>query len=272
MAYKYTTIDGQRVEKNVAKAFKRWAKAFKKRFGLTLHVRSGTRTRAEQAELYRRYKAGTGSLAAPPGHSNHEESGPRGPRALDLYDSGKNAGVTVAGSARSNWLRATARKFGFDMAGFRFGQVEPWHTEFLGSLTSGSNKKIVEAQRGLNKQGHSLVVDGINGDLTKAAVKSFQNTHSLVVDGIYGPKTEASLIKANKPKPTPSSSKTVDFGRVDTVQRALKTKYPLYAWRLRVDNIDGPKTIKAVKTFQSRAGLTVDGVAGPKTRRKLGVK
>jgi len=272
MAYKYTTIDGQRVERNVAKALKKWAKAFKKRFGLTLHVRSGTRTRAEQAELYRRYKNGTGSLAAPPGSSNHEEGGPRGPRASDLYDSGKDAGVTVAGSARSNWMRATAKKFGFDTAGFRFSSVEPWHIEFVGGLTSRSNKKIVEAQRGLNKLGYTLVVDGINGELTKAAVTSFQKSRNLVVDGIYGAKTKAALTKATKPKPKKKKTTTADFGRVDTVQRALKTKYPLYAGRLAIDNIDGPNTKAAVKEFQRRSGLVQDSIAGPKTRRALGVK
>lgn len=36
------------------------------------NVVSSHRTRAEQAELYRRYKAGTGNLAAPPGQSLHE--------------------------------------------------------------------------------------------------------------------------------------------------------------------------------------------------------
>jgi hypothetical protein len=35
-------------------------------------VISSYRTRAQQAELYRRYKAGNGNLAAPPGQSNHE--------------------------------------------------------------------------------------------------------------------------------------------------------------------------------------------------------
>lgn len=47
-----------------------------------------------------------------------------------------------------------------------------------------------------------------------------------------------------------------------TVQTALNARGfgPLV-----VDGINGPKTIAAVKAFQSKAGLAVDGIVGPKT-------
>ena len=38
----------------------------------------------------------------------------------------------------------------------------------------------------------------------------------------------------------------------------------------RVDAVRGPRTVRAVKVFQRRVGLSVDGVAGRKTRRALG--
>jgi hypothetical protein len=37
-----------------------------------------------------------------------------------------------------------------------------------------------------------------------------------------------------------------------------------------IDSIAGPATARATKTFQRRAGLTADGLAGPQTRRALG--
>ena len=162
MGYAYTTIDGQRVEKHVALEFKKLAAAFRKRWGLTLHVRAGTRTRAQQEKLYYGWlhRLPGYSLAARPGFSNHEESGPRGPRALDLYDTGRDAGVTVIGSARSNWLAANAPRYGFTNAGHSFKPAEGWHYEYTGSLTSI-----------LNPNPGKLTVDG---DLGPSTIRALQ--------------------------------------------------------------------------------------------------
>jgi len=140
VAYSYVKINGQRVEKNVAAAFEKMRAAFKEKFGLDLIVSSGTRTRAEQQRLYDGWvKRLPGyNLAAPPGRSNHEESGPRGPRALDLRDSGKDYGVTRIGTVRSNWLAANAPRFGFTPAGHFFNPREGWHYEYTGQLAGGA--------------------------------------------------------------------------------------------------------------------------------------
>jgi hypothetical protein len=142
MSYKYEIIDGQRVEVHVARDFKAMRAEFFAVWGLVLYVSSGTRTRLEQTKLWNAwlawsaFLAGRGprvpfaNLAAAPGYSNHEESGPRGPRALDLRDSGKDAGVTVIGSARSNWLAANAHRWGFTPAGHSFKPREGWHYEY----------------------------------------------------------------------------------------------------------------------------------------------
>jgi hypothetical protein len=135
VAYQYTRIDGQRVEVHVAAAYARLKADFEKAFpGLTLLITSGTRTAAEQKKLRDAYLAGKGGLAAPVGRSNHEETGPRGPRALDIRDSGSDPGVTRFGTVRAKWLRANAASHGFDPAGYWFSQVEPWHYEFTGKV------------------------------------------------------------------------------------------------------------------------------------------
>jgi hypothetical protein len=51
---------------------------------------------------------------------------------------------------------------------------------------------------------------------------------------------------------------------VRILQTALNVQYPLYS-KLTVDGDYGPKTEAVVKTFQSRAHLSVDGIAGPQT-------
>ena len=55
--------------------------------------------------------------------------------------------------------------------------------------------------------------------------------------------------------------------QVAGLQVALRA-YGLYAGP--IDAIAGPLTVSATKAFQRRAGLIVDGRAGPRTRRALG--
>lgn len=134
--YAYTNIDGHRVEVNVAAAFQRMRSAFQAQFGLTLIVSDGTRTREQQSKLYDDWinRRPGANLAAPPGQSNHEEYGPRGPRALDLRDSGADWGVTRLGTTRSDWLAANAYRFQFTPAGHTFSPREAWHYEYTGQL------------------------------------------------------------------------------------------------------------------------------------------
>lgn len=128
--YEYTTIDGQRVEKNVAAAFIKWAAAFKNETGVDLHVRSGTRTQAEQQKGRDDYLAGRTSVVwADPSESSHCEIGPSGPRALDLYDSGSDAGVTVKGSPRWNVAVRLGQDYGFTWGGWGVPASEGWHFE-----------------------------------------------------------------------------------------------------------------------------------------------
>jgi peptidoglycan hydrolase-like protein with peptidoglycan-binding domain len=45
----------------------------------------------------------------------------------------------------------------------------------------------------LNRQGYNLQIDGIFGPKTLETVKDFQKKHDLVVDGLVGKKTKAAL-------------------------------------------------------------------------------
>lgn len=55
----------------------------------------------------------------------------------------------------------------------------------------GADVRLLQQQ--LNRHGASLVVDGIFGPRTDAALRAFQRREGLVVDGIVGPKTIAKL-------------------------------------------------------------------------------
>jgi peptidoglycan hydrolase-like protein with peptidoglycan-binding domain len=300
MAYTYTTIDGQRVQSDVAAAFQRLNAAFKSAFGLTLHVNSGTRTAAEQRAIflarYRPQSSGGGpyndvrwyngvryvrhssaGTVAVPGTSNHEENGPIGPRALDIRDSGSNAGVMTAGTVRANWIRNNARTYGFNPAGYNFG--EPWHIEYTGSFgggaPAGSNSGwpardrygeafVKSIQTKLNRLGYKLTVDGMDGPATQAAVRDFQGKNGLTVDGIAGPETDAKLNAV-------LSGSGDGLIAVDGQWGAATTRKLQKALGVPVDGELGPVTIKALQNKLIALGhkIAADGEIGPATTRAL---
>lgn len=92
--------------------------------GAPIDVISGWRTTHEQSELYQRYLAGTGNLAAVPGSSMHEVG-----RAADVYIDGV-ALASVTGARRI----ALAHGIHFPVRG------EPWHAELVGD-PDGSGKR-----------------------------------------------------------------------------------------------------------------------------------
>ncbi len=95
---------------DAAKAFLRMYAAAAKE-GEILSVNSAFRSMTEQTDLYNRYLAGTGNLAAPPGFSNHQSG-----IAVDIH----------VDSNISNWLDRNAASFGFR----RTVSSEPWHWEY----------------------------------------------------------------------------------------------------------------------------------------------
>lgn len=92
-------------------------------------------------------------------------------------------------------------------------------------------------------------IDGIEGNGTINAYKNFQRDFGLVVDGIYGVNTENALINA-----------------VKSLQSKLNNK----GYNLTVDGLVGNYTINAIKDFQAKNNLVVDGIAGVETFKKLG--
>ena len=122
--------------------------------------------------------------------------------------------------------------------------------------------------------------DGDFGAATEAAVKSFQAQNGLAVDGKAGTATLNKLYSANakkapanvtntsKPTATPFTSfKHGDTGaEIKRMQTRLKELGYLNG---KADGDFGDATEAAVRYFQQRNNLTVDGKAGQKTLDKL---
>ena len=117
-------------------------------------------------------------------------------------------------------------------------------------------------------------IDGEIGPLSLNALKDFQRSNNAVVDGILGPETcykllnKSTLVKKEKIIFELKKTETVDsFSQeINDAQIILKQ---LGLYTSSIDGINGPGTKRAVKEFQSKAGLSPDGVIGPQTLAAL---
>jgi peptidoglycan hydrolase-like protein with peptidoglycan-binding domain/DNA invertase Pin-like site-specific DNA recombinase len=141
-------------------------------------------------------------------------------------------------------------------------------SEGAGYEDPDGSQRVRALQRRLRRAGASPgPVDGLFGPLTEAAVRRFQGREGLAVDGLVGPlttaalKREAALIASGAGYGDPDGSERV---------RALQK-------RLRQAGVDpgpidgrfGPRTEAAVRRFQGRQGLEVDGLVDEATRVAL---
>jgi peptidoglycan hydrolase-like protein with peptidoglycan-binding domain len=129
-----------------------------------------------------------------------------------------------------------------------------YHTQSSGNR----GVDVLAVQYLLQSHGISVAADGIFGSGTAGAVRTFQSRRGLTVDGIVGPQTWGALVQTVRQGSTGAA--------VRALQAQLNKKRRL---SLAVDGVFGPATNSAVRTFQSHAGIGVDGIVGPTTWRNL---
>ena len=198
----------------------------------------------------------------------------------------KSAGLTQDGKAGQNTLTALER------AASGQTTVTPAPDTSTSTPTTDSNgwldpsrtlrkgytgDDVKSVQSRLKELGYYTgSLDGNYGSGTMAAVKSFQANNGLTQDGLAGSSTFAKLFSTSAVSAGSSSGSSTDTdydtlrsgdtgAAVTQMQQALvNLKYTL-----SVNGTYDSATKEAVIAFQQRNGLSVDGVAGPNTLKKL---
>ncbi|MFY0408303.1 peptidoglycan-binding domain-containing protein [Solicola sp. PLA-1-18] len=126
------------------------------------------------------------------------------------------------------------------------------------TLSQGSSGPDVRSlQHLLGSRGSSTTADGVYGSGTAAAVTAFQRSAGLSADGVAGPATFSALVT------------TVRQGSTGQAVQALQVQLNKHGASLATDGDFGSGTAAAVRSFQSGAGLSADGVVGPQTWQAL---
>jgi peptidoglycan hydrolase-like protein with peptidoglycan-binding domain len=125
------------------------------------------------------------------------------------------------------------------------------------------NHPVETLQYLLRAHGDAVIVDGIFGVKTDAAVRTFQRSKNLAVDGLVGQQTWSALLVQ------------VSRGSTGDAVRGVQEEFQYRnlsgdpSQGVQVDGIFGPLTDAAVRGFQQALSLVVDGVVGPLTWRAM---
>ena len=158
-------------------------------------------------------------------------------------------------------------------------------------LTEGmKGSDVEELQEILLDLGYKLDdnADGEFGPQTAAAIKDFERDHGEVADGIVTKDLLEKLIAAQGKDDSDDDNEitpTLDYSANPTIRKGAKNNYvtilqqglkklgyDLGTYGDNQDGIDGDygsKTVNAVRKFQTKANIKVDGICGPKTWEAL---
>jgi hypothetical protein len=135
-----------------------------------------------------------------------------------------------------------------------------------------TNPQIPGLQVALRAEGlYAGAIDGIAGPQTAKAVRVFQRRAGLVVDGIAGPQTRKALGRLGRP--LFGNRKLLHRGHVGWDVSVLE--FFLAKRGFAPGKINGRftgATARALRRYQRKKGLLVDGIAGPQTLTTFGVR
>lgn len=134
----------------------------------------------------------------------------------------------------------------------------------LGSAGS----EVSDLQTTLKAMGYySGDITGHAGEKTVAAIKVFQSKYGLTADGIAGPDTLEKIQTVYSG--SSSSASSASWVGADTVKEVQTMLKAIGLYTGEITGTIGAKTDTAIRTFQKKYGLTVDGIPGTQTISKL---
>lgn len=129
----------------------------------------------------------------------------------------------------------------------------------LAKLIKGRDyKQIADAMLLYNK--------GANKQVLKGLVRRREWERNLFLTG-FSSKPKAEAPKGYNPFPVPKV--TLRNGSTGQGVKWLQVELDNLGYHLNIDGIFGPKTEAAVKEYQKKQGLVVDGIVGARTRGEL---
>ena len=208
--------------------------AFQKEFGLSVDGSAGYATQTAVRNAIVRLQVELSNAGFNPGGADGH-FGSNTQAALKAYQ--KARGLEVSGIADARTWSEINSTCGGMIAGAKVPK-------------GGTGTQVKYMQQALIGLGYLFgTADGKYGSITTEAVRQFQDAYGLSVDGSAGPDTMTSLRNA-----------------VSTLQSDLDRK----GWyHSSIDGVYGNGTRSAVKSYQQYVGLSVDGIAGPATMKKL---
>jgi peptidoglycan hydrolase-like protein with peptidoglycan-binding domain len=109
-------------------------------------------------------------------------------------------------------------------------------------------------------------LDGIYGPMSARALRRFQRRVHLQVDGRAGPATRRALGPLGRPG---FGSRTIRRGSLGWDVSVMQFLLSQRGTEVPVNGFFGKRTERKLRAFQRSHGLAVDGIAGPKTLRRL---
>ena len=138
---------------------------------------------------------------------------------------------------------------------------------FVGTARA-ADPQVAGLQVALRAHGlYAGAIDGLTGPQTRSAVVAFQRRKGLVADGKVGPRTRAALGPLGRPRLGRRLIVRGSVGLDVSSLQFLLARRGLYDGA--PDGVMGPRTERAVRAFQRRAGLLADGAAGALTLAAL---